>query len=549
MSRSKKIIFTLQLLILALVMFELEMPVKKFLFLSMQEHRNLQQKGSYRILCLGDSATAFGGEGSYPRQLEQILKQKDLGMEFSVINKGVAAITSDMVLANLQNNLKKFMPDMVIVMIGENDMRQARGSQAKPVSKLVSFLSTSRTYQLTMRFFSNRKRVKASGEFKEGGRNNIFDMVGLTRQTVEPISQIERPKEGNVIISVIDDYIEEIVQCPRYARERDPDKKIQEDMQLLKLSKEDAYLASGLYYFNCLGEHDKAEKMFKRVIEMNLERYNAHFRLGILYVSSGKLKSAEEAYETAIKIDPKHPAAYVRLGRLYGNYKMYHEADRSLKTSEDMFQKAIQISPDNYKLYMGLGAYYSHHNDHKKTEEMFKKAIEINPKEDDAYIRLGGQYMSVKDYVNAEIMINKAIEIQPYSDDARHLRKIFQLHKGQTGFVKAYDQKNVQRNKENLSANYRKIEEILLKRKIQPVFVQYPMRDLKQLQGMFVDSDRVIFVDNEKVFKDAVAKDGYEDYFYDYAAVTRNSGHGTDKGNRLLAENIANTILKSITPH
>jgi len=75
------------------------------------------------------------------------------------------------------------------------------------------------------------------------------------------------------------------------------------------------------------------------------------------------------------------------------------------------------------------------------------------------------------------------------------------------------------------------------------------MRDLNQLQDMFVDSDGVIFVDNERVFKDAVAKEGYEEYFYDYAAVTKNSGHGTDKGNRLLADNIADTILKNITLH
>jgi len=321
-----------------------------------------------------------------------------------------------------------------------------------------------------MRFFSNRKRVKASGEIKGGGGNNIFNLVGLTRQTVEPISQIERLKEDEVIISVIDDYIEEIVQCSRYAKDRDLEKKIHEDIGLLNLSKEDAYLASGLYYYNCLGEHDKAEEMFKKVVEMNFDRYNAHYRLGILYVSSGKLKAAEEAYETAIKIDPDHPAAYIRLGQLYGTYKMYHEVDRSPKMAEDMFQKAIRISPDNYKLYMGLGAYYSLQNDHKKTEEMYKKAIETKPDEDDAYIRLSEQYMSVKDYANAENMINKAIEIQPQSDDARQLRKIFQLHKGQTGFVKAYDQKNVRSNKENLANNYRKIEEILLKRRIQPVF-------------------------------------------------------------------------------
>jgi len=150
-SARKTIVLILQVLFLCIVLIEIEQSIKKFLVLTMQEHRNMQQKGSYRILCLGDSATAFGGEGSYPRQLEHILKQKNLGIEFSVINKGVAAITSAMVLAKLHDNLNQYMPDMVIVMMGENDMRQAMGGQAmegqaKPVSKLLSFLRTSRTY-------------------------------------------------------------------------------------------------------------------------------------------------------------------------------------------------------------------------------------------------------------------------------------------------------------------------------------------------------------------------------------------------------------------
>jgi hypothetical protein len=54
----------------------------------------------------------------------------------------------------------------------------------------------------------------------------------------------------------------------------------------------------------------------------------------------------------------------------------------------------------------------------------------------------------------------------------------------------------------------------------------------------------IIFVDNKKVFKDAVKKDGYNTYFVDMFG--GDFGHCTVKGNRLLAENIANTILKEV---
>jgi len=54
----------------------------------------------------------------------------------------------------------------------------------------------------------------------------------------------------------------------------------------------------------------------------------------------------------------------------------------------------------------------------------------------------------------------------------------------------------------------------------------------------------VIFVDNERIFKDAIGKKGYNKYFTDMFG--GDFGHCTQKGNKLLAENIANAILKEV---
>jgi len=67
------------------------------------------------------------------------------------------------------------------------------------------------------------------------------------------------------------------------------------------------------------------------------------------------------------------------------------------------------------------------------------------------------------------------------------------------------------------------------------------MRSIELLKRIFDDEDNIIFVDNEKVFKDAVSSLGYNKYFED--SFGGDFGHCTPKGNRLLAENIANTIL------
>jgi hypothetical protein len=94
-----------------------------------------------------------------------------------------------------------------------------------------------------------------------------------------------------------------------------------------------------------------------------------------------------------------------------------------------------------------------------------------------------------------------------------------------------------------VTGNYRKLKTVLDKRGIVYVCMQYPMRSLEPLQRILKDSNQgIIFVDNEKVFKDAVSKEGYKTYFIDMFG--GDFGHCTEKGNRLLAENIANVILK-----
>ena len=66
-----------------------------------------------------------------------------------------------------------------------------------------------------------------------------------------------------------------------------------------------------------------------------------------------------------------------------------------------------------------------------------------------------------------------------------------------------------------------------------------------RLKKIFEDNaDGIIFVDNEKSFKGMVSKSSYKEYFKDI--FSGDFGHCTDKGNRLLAENIANVILKEV---
>ena len=68
------------------------------------------------------------------------------------------------------------------------------------------------------------------------------------------------------------------------------------------------------------------------------------------------------------------------------------------------------------------------------------------------------------------------------------------------------------------------------------------MRSLEDLRRMFASEDRVTFVDNEMIFREALKDGSFDDYFTDRFA--GDFGHCTAKGNSLLAENVAEVLIK-----
>jgi len=89
--------------------------------------------------------------------------------------------------------------------------------------------------------------------------------------------------------------------------------------------------------------------------------------------------------------------------------------------------------------------------------------------------------------------------------------------------------------------NYLKMKALLDRRGVGLVAVQYPMRSVEPLRRILAGAAGVTFVDNERSFREAVAREGYFAFFIDNFA--GDFGHCNAKGNRLLASNIADAVL------
>lgn len=284
--------------------------------------------------------------------------------------------------------------------------------------------------------------------------------------------------------------------------------------------------------------------------------YKICLYLARVYRSKGNFSYAKQMYEKAIALNPKKRRIYAELAWLYEDGGLYSQA-------EELLNKAIEAAPKDYQGYLDLGWFYRARKDFLKAEKLFQEAIGMFPKEAWIYIELGWLYNAQGQYSLAEKSFKKAEELCrnvnnfgiPYCNKGKHMQMIYgglaalYLENGQykeAGYY--YDKADELRTKyfnPITKYNYQRIKEILDSRNIKLVCAQYPMRSVKPLKNIFEGKGKVLFVDNERIFKDAVEKEGYGEYFNDIFA--GDFGHCTLKGNRLLAENISKVIISELS--
>jgi len=222
---------------------------------------------------------------------------------------------------------------------------------------------------------------------------------------------------------------------------------------------------------------------------------------------------------------------------------------KNTSQKQEPANQPAESGPQKNSAHIEQGLFYQDKGQLVQAEDSFKKAIELNPHSDWERMELGWFYRSQGKFTQAEDLFKKAIELNPQNDWAYASLESIYMETGDLELAKQYGQKaselRLSYYVQTVAGNYHKLKDILDKRGITYVCVQYPVRSIEPLKKIFHgDEEVIIFVDNEKIFKDALIQGKYTDYFID--SFGGDFGHCTDKGNRLLVKNIANAILKEV---
>lgn len=466
-SALEKIVLVLVGLCLFFVILEAGLRLGGWVILSLQEYKNLQalkHKGTFCIVCLGESTT----QNQYPSYLEKSLNQNNLGIKFSVIDKGLAGIRTTEILSQLEAALDKYRPDMVVAMMGINDYGRHMLSGVPDPSSPQAVSEPLKVYRLAKWLW---RGITAKCQIK-----NSCALASNSHSALQPLVQIPAG--------------EHLEETPQTAYS---------DFE---------YKETG-YLYSDQARSAELEQLCRQAIKLKPRDSGRYIQLGWFYKDRLRFHEAEENFKRASQINPRSEAPYIELGRLY-------QVQGKLLEAEAVFRRALELSPDNSLVLNDLGSFYSLQERFTEAESLFKKAIEIDPDNYDLYGRLALIYSETG---NQELF-------KFYTEKAnRSAGEYYNL---------------------TTAENYRRLKRMLDQRQIRLVCVQYPMLELEPLKRIFEKdtNNNIIFVDNEKIFKTAIGREGYQEYFIDMFG--GNFGHCTDQGNALLGKNIANAILSQV---
>jgi tetratricopeptide (TPR) repeat protein len=160
-------------------------------------------------------------------------------------------------------------------------------------------------------------------------------------------------------------------------------------------------------------EHPK--NGFKGMGDLDLNKYvlssedvETWYQLAQFYTKAKKFHKAEKAYRKAIELSFDHVASWIRLGLLLQfNQKKYTEAKL-------IFLEALELFPDNSELWARLGQIYQELEQYSAAEEAFRKSLSINTEELWVWTCLGELLQKNPErYPEAEEIFEKVIAKEP----------------------------------------------------------------------------------------------------------------------------------------
>ncbi len=154
---------------------------------------------------------------------------------------------------------------------------------------------------------------------------------------------------------------------------------------------------------------DKAEKILRKVIELNSNHAQAHKDLGVIYLSKRLFDYAKDEFEISYKIAPDNFS-------IVFEYANYLHATTDFQKADEMYAKALELEPENPEALAFSALNKLHTNDYEKALEQINHAIAHSVHNAFMLYIAGKVRFVMKDYEGAKDFLIKSYELEKIED-------------------------------------------------------------------------------------------------------------------------------------
>lgn len=149
----------------------------------------------------------------------------------------------------------------------------------------------------------------------------------------------------------------------------------------------------------------------RSIMEAGVESADVYYFLAEIYLNTGRAEKAEKYFRRAIEVNDKYIRAREKLAHILVRKGEFEEAEKVLGGNDSDFA-------DIYKI-MGDIQYYRHNFD--KAEEYYRKSLEINSEYTDVLISLSIVLRNRGENQRAQEVLERVLEVEPDNLAARNL--------------------------------------------------------------------------------------------------------------------------------
>ena len=174
------------------------------------------------------------------------------------------------------------------------------------------------------------------------------------------------------------------------------------------IQKSDGYYQEGIASLPT--DRQQAFVSFQRAIQTNPNNKDAHYALGHIYTSQGKLTEAEKSFKAAVAIDETFSEAHNYLGQVLSLQGRWEEA---IKEYRRALANPLYSTPDKARFNLGMALV--HEGKLQQAMEMFEDALTVNPPNVPpalTYLELGKVYSKLGYNTRAREVLSKVASME-----------------------------------------------------------------------------------------------------------------------------------------